>query len=264
MMQTVPTKNHAVGRKAVSFLNFIYPPILLIGLLLVIWQTMCTVNGVPMWMLAKPTDIASVFFQNTQELLPHIGVTYFNIIIGFLLSVIIGIGLAILISSFPTFGSAVTPIIVALCCVPVITLVPMLMLVFGLGSQVKIITIVIQAFPLVNMNAATAFLNVDPTKLELMKSLKASRVQQFRYCILKDALPGVFTGIKLAAIMSMLGGITAEMTGGSSGIGAKISYFMGFSKTPEALSCILYIVFLGVLLYGGVCLLEKLLVKGTK
>jgi len=140
----------------------------------------------------------------------------------------------------------------------------MLMLVFGLGSQVKIITIVIQAFPLVNMNAATAFLNVDPTKLELMKSLKASRVQQFRYCILKDALPGVFTGIKLAAIMSMLGGVTAEMTGGSSGIGARISYFMGFSKTPEALSCILYIVFLGVLLYGGVCLLEKLLVKGTK
>ena len=135
MMQTVPTKNHAVGRKAVSFLNFIYPPILLIGLLLVIWQSMCTINDVPMWMLAKPTDIASVFFQNTQELLPHIGVTYFNIIVGFLLSVIIGIGLAILISSFPTFGSAVTPIIVALCCVPVITLVPMLMLVFGLGSH---------------------------------------------------------------------------------------------------------------------------------
>ena len=82
MMQTVPTKNQAVGRKAVSFLNFIYPPILLIGLLLVIWQSMCTINDVPMWMLAKPTDIASVFFQNTQELLPHIGVTYFNIIVG--------------------------------------------------------------------------------------------------------------------------------------------------------------------------------------
>lgn len=263
-MSTIKNSKLSAGTKLVGFLNFIYPPVLLIGILLILWQTLCTQKEIPMWMLAKPTDIASVFAENTKELLPHIGVTYFNIIVGFLIAVAIGIGLAILISSFPLFGSAVTPIIVALCCVPMITLVPMLMLVFGLGSQVKIITIVIQAFPLVNMNAAAAFINVDPTKLELMKSLKATRVQQFRYCIMKDALPGVFTGIKLAAIMSMLGGVTAEMTGGNTGIGARISYFMGFSKTPEALSCIIYIIFLGVFLYGGVCLLEKILVKGTK
>lgn len=263
-MNVERTKKVTSASKIVNVLNFVYPPIVLIGLLLILWEVLCIQNDIPTWKLAKPSDIVSVFAKNTQEILPQIGITYLNIFIGFILAVVIGIFLAILISSFPLFASAVTPIIVTLCCIPIITLVPMLMLVFGLGSDVKIITIVIQAFPLVNMNAATAFMNVDPNKLELMKSLKATRIQQFRHCILKDALPGVFTGIKLAAIMSMLGGVTAEMTGGNTGIGAKISYYIGFSKTPEALSCIIYIIFLGVILYGGVCILEKIFIKGKR
>ena len=76
-----------------------------------------------------------------------------------------------MISSFSVLGNALTPLIVALCCVPMITLVPTLMLASGTGNNVKILTIVIQAFPIINMNATTAFLNVDPTRMELMQSL---------------------------------------------------------------------------------------------
>lgn len=247
--------------RAVSTINKIYPPALLIAALLVVWQTVCTSTGIPIWMLAKPTDIASTFVENTQDILPHIGLTYSNILIGFALAVVIGVAIAVLVSSFPRFGAAVTPLIVALCCIPMITLVPTLMLVLGLGRSVKLITIVIQAFPIVTINATTAFLNVDPNKLELMKSLKATKWQRFCHCMLRDALPGIFTGIKLASIMSMIGGITAEMTGGNTGLGNRISYYVGFSKTPEALSCILYIIVLGGLLYGVISLLEKRFVK---
>lgn len=247
--------------RVVNIINLIYPPVLLIAVLLIVWQTICIGKGIPIWMLAKPTDIASTFLENTQDILPHIGLTYSNILIGFVLAVVIGLAIAMLVSSFPRFGAAVTPLIVAMCCIPMITLVPTLMLVLGLGRSVKLITIVIQAFPIVTINATTAFLNVDPNKLELMKSLKATKWQRFRYCIMHDALPGIFTGIKLASIMSMIGGITAEMTGGNTGLGNRISYYIGFSKTPEALSCILYIVVLGGLLYGIIALLEKRFVK---
>ncbi|MFV0527309.1 MAG: ABC transporter permease [Lachnospiraceae bacterium] len=259
-MNTQTQKN---WNKAAGVVQMIYPPVLLIGALLVLWQLLCTIKEIPVWMLAKPTDIAAIFLENTKEMLPHIGLTYSNILIGLLLAILIGFFLAILIASSKTLGSAITPFIVAMCCIPMITLVPMLMLVFGVGRSVKIITIVIQAFPLMNMNAVTAFINVDPTKMELMKSLKATRFQQFRYCILQDSLPGLFTGIKLASIMSMLAGVTAEMTGGNTGLGSRISYLIGFSKTPQALSSLIYIIILGIVLYGGISLLEKKFVKNT-
>lgn len=246
----------------IQIVNTMYPPILLIILIILFWETSCIANNIPTWQLAKPTDIGRAFVENFVEIIPYLKSTYFNIIVGFVLAVVLGVVLAILISSFSVLGNALTPLIVALCCVPMITLVPTLMLALGTGNNVKILTIVIQAFPIINMNATTAFLNVDPTRMELMQSLKASRIQKFRYCILQDALPGVFTGIKLGCIMAVLGGVSAEIIGGNTGLGNRISYYIGFSKTAQALSCVLYIVFIGALLYALITLLEKRLVKG--
>jgi NitT/TauT family transport system permease protein len=244
-----------------NLLGTVIPPISLIAALILVWQYTCTKNNIPIWLLAKPTDISKALSKSFSLILPNLWVTYTNILIGFVISVIIGLVLAILIASFKTLGSALTPLIVAMCCIPMVTLVPMLMLIFGLGNNVKIITIVIQAFPLVNMNAVVAFMNTDPTRLELMQSLKANKFQQFRFCILPDSLSGIFTGIKLASIMSMIAGVSAEMTGGNTGLGNRISYFIQFSKTAEAMSCVIYIAILGILLYGGISLLENKMIK---
>ena len=245
--------------RALDALNAIYPPVIFIALLLVLWQVGVAQANIPVWMLAKPSDIAAKFATNTQAILPYIATTYATIVIGFLIAVVLGVAIAILNVAFPRFGAAITPLMVTMCCIPMITLVPTLMLSLGLGQNVKLIVIVVQSFPIVTMNATTALLNVDPAKIELMKALKASKVQLFRHCMLRAALPGIFTGIKLASIMSMIGGITAEMTGGNTGLGSRISFFMGFSKTPEALSCVIYIVILGAFLYGTASLIEHLL-----
>lgn len=247
--------------KTVSVINLVLPPAVLIMALFGLWQFLCVEYDIHAWLLAKPTDIAGVFVSGFQGMLSHLLVTYTNILIGFALAVLVGLVMAIMISSSRLVGSALTPIIVALCCIPMVTLVPMLMLVFGLGRDVKIITIVIQAFPLVNMNAAVAFMNVEPTRLELMQSLKASRCQQFRYCILPSSLPGIFTGVKLASIMAMIAGVSAEMAGGNTGLGNRISYLIQYSRTAEAMACIIYIAILGIVLYGGISLLERRLVK---
>lgn len=254
-------KKSSSVRRGIGIINMLYPPVLLLAVLIIFWELVCRAKNIPTWLLAKPTEIASVFVSNSSEVLPYLQTTYCNILIGFLLSIIIGVGLAMLFSSFQIVGAAVTPVMVAVCCIPMITLVPTLMLAFGTGSNVKILTIVIQAFPIINMNATVAFLNVDKTRLELMDSLKATRLQKFKYCIFQDALPGIFTGVKLGCIMSVLGGISAEIAGGNTGLGNRISYYVGLSKTAQALSCVLYIIFLGSLMYALISLLEKCLVK---
>ncbi|MDR0875471.1 MAG: ABC transporter permease [Clostridiales Family XIII bacterium] len=251
-------ENYALKNKPIMrLLSTGLPPVVLIIILLAVWQIACIAGNIPKWMLARPTDVGVALTADFKELLPDILSTYINIIVGFLLAVAIGLVIAVLISSFSLLSAALTPLIIALCCIPMVTLVPMMMLVLGTGPDVKIIAIIIQAFPLVNLNSVVAFINVNPERLELMKSLKANKVQTFTQCIFPDGIHGVFTGIRLASIMAMVTGVASEIVGGKAGLGSRIIYFINFSKTADAFSCIVYIAVLGILIYGIISIVER-------
>ena len=245
-----------------SVLSFVLPALVLLAALLGLWQQQCIARNIPTWMLAKPTEIFAALTSGFSETVPYLASTYSNILIGFVFSVLLGLILAILLTCCPLLAKAITPIMVVLCCVPMVTLVPLLLVMVGTGSAPKIIVIVLQSFAIVNMNACVGFANIDHTRLELMQSMKATRAQQFRYCILRDAMPSIFTGIKLASVLAMISGVSAEMSGGSGGLGNYISYLVGYSRMPEAFACILYVALLGLVLYGVVTLLEKRLTHG--
>lgn len=240
----------------------IIPPIVLLLLLIGVWEMYCRVNAVPVWKLPKPSDIGLAFASGIRETLPYLTSTYFNILAGFVLAVIIGLAVALILSNSRILSAALTPIIVVLCCVPMVTLVPLLLVTMGTGPAPKILTVVIQCFPIINMNACVGFANVDPTKIELMQSMKASKVQLYRYCMFRDAMPDIFTGIKLSSVLAMIAGVSAELCGGSGGLGNNISSLIGVNRTPEAFSCLIYVMILGMLLYGFVSWLEKKMTRG--
>ena len=248
--------------KTLNILSLFLPAVVFIVILLLFWQYQCVSKEIPTWKLAKPTDIAQALVTGFGETLPYLASTIVNIIVGFILAVIIGLALAVLLTSCPTLSAALTPIMIVLCCVPMVTLVPLLLVVMGTGPAPKIITVVVQCFALVNMNACVGFANVDRTKLELMQSMKATRYEVFRYCMFRDAMPSIFTGIKLASVLAMISGVSAEMSGGTGGLGNRISYLVGYSRTPEAFACIVYIAVFGLALYFAISLLERKLTKG--
>lgn len=252
-------------KKTSVFLNGIYsilPAVILIIIILAFWQIYCTGGNVPEWQLPSPKGILQACFLNFSESLPYLASTYFCIFIGFLLSIVVGIAFALILSNSRILAAALTPIIVVFCCVPMVTLVPLLLVSMGTGPAPKIITIVIQCFPIINMNASVGFANVDKTRLELMESLKATKFESYRYCIFRDALPSIFTGIRLASVLAMISGVTAELCGGSGGLGNQISSLLGLSKTSDAFGCLIYIIILGLVIYGIVSALEKRLTKG--
>lgn len=240
----------------------IIPPVFLLVLLLAIWQIYCQANEVPVWRLPKPTDIIAAFFSGFKENLPYLASTYFNIIVGFALAVVIGLSFALILSNSRILSMALTPIIVVFCCVPMVTLVPLLLVTMGTGPLPKILTVIIQCFPIINMNACVGFANVDRTRIELMQSMKASKVQMYRYCMFRDAMPDIFTGIKLSSVLAMIAGVSAEICGGSGGLGNNISSLIGLNRTPEAFGCLVYVIVLGMLLYGLIDALEKKMTKG--
>ena len=112
------------------------------------------------------------------------------------------------------------------------------------------------------MNACVGFANVDRTRIELMQSMKASKVQMYKYCMFRDAMPDIFTGIKLSSVLAMIAGVSAEICGGSGGLGNNISSLIGVNRTPEAFSCLIYVIVLGMVLYGVIGALEKKMTKG--
>jgi len=248
------------GRKVLDGLfGYVLPPVALLAALLTIWQI--SVSNLPGWQLPRPTDIFRSMRDDFPQIAPHLLITLKNVLIGFVLAVAIGLTVASIGYFNGAFGKAATPLINLACVIPLVTIVPLLMLWVGFGSAAKIIAVVIQSFPIVNLNAYTAFSNTDKLRLELMQSVRASKVQTLFRCLLPDASPGIFTGIKLSLVFSMTAEITSEIVGGSEGLGAQIIQYTMYMKMPQAFSCIFFVAVLGGVLYQCLNLLERQIVK---
>ena len=236
-------------------------PAIIFLLLLAVWQAAVVILNIPAWLLPKPTRIFLAMFRNFKEFLPHIIRSYSTIILGFLWATATGITLAAFLSNFKLLGVALTPYIIFLCTTPVITLVPLLLLFFGFGQWVMVFAVMLQAFPILNMNAGTGFDNVPILQLELMRSLRASRLQTFFHCTFPASLPSVFTGMKLSSIFSTTACISSEFSGGNKGLGANIIIYTQFMATDKAFACIFYVAAIGLFLYTAINVLESKVIK---
>lgn len=225
------------------------------------WEMIVHLAEIEAWLLPAPSKIFSSMALDFPEYWPHILMTLETILLGFVIAVPLGLLLASLISSSRLLSSALGPYIIFLVTTPLITLVPLLMLWMGFGMKVRVVTVIIQSFAVVNMNACTGFANVPVLRTELMQSLGASRMQAFFKVQLPSAAPDIFTGIRLAGIFATTACISAEYVGGSEGLGSRIIYYSQFLKSSQSFACIFYVMLLGVLLYCLTSLAQRLVIR---
>ncbi|MEF9970910.1 MAG: ABC transporter permease subunit, partial [Oscillospiraceae bacterium] len=192
----------------------IVAPLVAFALIFGLWEIIVRAMDIPKWLFPAPSDIFTSMVTNFPEYWPHILMTVQTVFIGFIIAVPIGILTAALITNFELVSAALSPYITFLVITPLITLVPLLMLWMGYGIKVRIVTVVIQAFAIVNMNACTGFLNVPTIRKELMQSLGANRIQTFFKVTLPTAATDVFTGMRLASIFATTACISADYVGG--------------------------------------------------
>ncbi len=226
-----------------------------------IWEALCHICHVQTWILPAPSLIFRSMIVNFGEYWPHILATAETIALGFLIAIPVGLLVASLVTNFKLLSDALSPYIIFLVTTPIITLVPLLQLALGYGMNVRVITVVIQSFAVVNMNACTGFLNVPVIRHELMQSLGANRLQAYRYVIFPSAATDIFTGISLAGIFSTTACISAEYIGGNEGLGSRIITYSRFLKSEQSFACIFYVMILGIILYCLVKLAQKLIVR---
>lgn len=242
-------------------LTSILAPLITFVLLFGIWEILCRVNETPKWFLPAPTDILKAMFVNFGEYWPHILVTLKVVMLGFFITIPVGLILATIVTASPLVSAALNPYVTFLVTTPMICLIPLLMLMLGYGLTLRITVVVIQSFAIINMNACTGFLNVPTIRKELMQSMGASRAKTYFKMSLPSAATDIFTGIQLAAIMATTGCISVEYNAGNTGLGSQIIKYSQYMKTTDSFACIFYVCIIGIILYALVTIAQKKIVS---
>ncbi len=239
----------------------IVAPVVTFLLVFGFWEVMCRVNEIPKWFLPAPTDIITAMVVNFGEYWPHILITLEVTLIGFFITIPVGLALATLITSSPLLSAALSPYITFLVTTPMICLIPLLMLMLGYGLTLRITVVVIQSFAIINMNACTGFLNVPTIRKELMQSMGASPSKTYFKMSLPSAATDIFTGIQLAAIMATTACISVEYNAGNTGLGSQIIKYSQYMKVTDSFACIFYVMIIGVFLYALVTFAQKKIIS---
>lgn len=235
----------------------IVAPVAVVLLFFAIWELALIWGNVPGWVIAKPTDIFKAFFDKfSSQIWPNAWVTLKTILIAFPIGSVLGIAVAGLLTNSVFIANAVTPYIIFLVCTPMMTLVPLLTILLGFGLEPRIIVVILQCFPIVNMNCCVGFLNVPLERRELMMSMKATRLQNFFKITIPSSIPNIFTGLRLGFIVCVTCCIAAEFAGGNSGLGAAIILHTQFIRLPLAFACIFAVAIIGITFYNLISLLE--------
>src|SRR5438105_1023349 len=207
------------ARRRERIMSFASP----LGLLL-IWEIAGRLGLIDVRFFPVPSSIIGMMIEMLMsgELIEHVLISLQRILLGFLLGGIPAIVLGIVMGISRPVRALVDPLIVATYPIPKSSILPFILLIFGLGEMSKVVMVAIGVFFPIAINSTAGVLQISPVYLDVGKSFKASRWDTFRTIALPGALPFVMTGVKLGAGLALILIAIAEMVGAKSGIGYMI------------------------------------------
>ncbi len=204
------------------------------------WELYCRTQGISDLLLPAPSQIVVALIQGFQSgiLLDGLRATFIEIVLGFLLSASVAFVLGTLISQIRVLEATLYPYVVAIQTMPKIAIAPLILVWVGFGIESKVIIAAMVSFFPMLVNNIAGFKSTPPQKIELMRSLSASRWKIFRYLQLPEALPYVFAGLNIGIVLSVLGAIVGEFVGSKEGLGyliIQMNYSMDIAGVFSAL-----------------------------
>lgn len=191
------------------------------------------------------------------EIFKALSVSLQALVIGFLLSLIIGVPLGLLMGRYRRIDAFLDIYMTALLTVPMISFIPFLVIAFGLGLHSRVWIVFLFAFVIIAINTAAGVRNVDPTLTEMAKSFGAKESELFAKVILPAALPMIMAGIRLGMGRAVLGMVTSEMILAVVGFGAMLMTFGASFNSPALFATILTIVLLAIALLALIQFLDR-------
>lgn len=233
-----------------------YPAIVLI-LFLIFWEFMVRQANIPHYILPAPSRILNTVAVQQALLLHHTLVTLEEIIVGFILAFILGVGLALLMFHFPVLEKSFFPIVIGSQTIPVFAIAPLLVLWFGYGLSSKVVMAALIVFFPIVVNTLDGLKGADPDEVNLLRILRANRWQILWKVRVPSALPFVFSGCKIGISVSTIGAIIGEWVGSKEGLGYLMLHANAQLQISLIFASLLYLTFVGVGLFYLVVLMER-------
>ena len=223
-----------------------WSPLVLLGAIVVLWQLACSGLDIPEFIFPSPLKIAQALVEFTGPIATAAWQTFWVTMVGFGLSIVVGVLLGFLVGSTRLAHAAVFPLLVGFNAVPKAAIVPILVVWFGIGLGPGILTAFLISFFPITVNMATGLATLEPELEDVLRVLGAKRRDVLLKVGLPRSLPYFYASLKVSITLAFVGTVLAEMTAGDSGIG----YLMQSAGSQQRLA----LAFAGLVVIGAMAM----------
>jgi NitT/TauT family transport system permease protein len=226
---------------------------------LIVWQLYVTIFKVPSYLLPGPAELFQSMIKlfTTGGVMKHISVTMEEILVGTAIGIVIGLVLGYIMAKIRFIERLVMPFVIIVQTAPKISLAPLFILWMGLGIESKAaLVILVVSFPIM-INEVSAIRSIEVDVYNLMKILKASRLQVFFHIELPYSVEMLLSGIKLALTQAMTGAVIGEMIGAKAGLGYLLTLGSETYDIKMILNAVILLSVIGLALYLVSELIER-------
>jgi NitT/TauT family transport system permease protein/putative hydroxymethylpyrimidine transport system permease protein len=232
-------------------------PLAVLVALLAVWELVVRAGIVDALLLPAPSHVARSLWEDRSLLAPDLATTTWEVVVGLLASLVLGVALAIAMHLVPWVDRSLRPLVVGSQAVPIPVVAPVIVLILGFGLAPKILIIALICFFPVTIAIADGLRDGDPDARKLLRALHATRWQRLRFLDAPSALPSAFTGMKVAAAIAVIGAVLAEWSGSDAGLGHLLITANGQLETARAFAATALLMAEAVALYVLFAWLER-------
>lgn len=240
----------SLGMRFASLLAFL-------GVLLV-WETGCRLFKVPVFVLPAPSAVLGAVGEiGVARWLEHLMATLGVALAGYAVAIVLAFVLAVAITGSRLLSRILLPWLIVIQSTPIIAVAPIIVVTLGAGNLPRVvITTLIAFFPLV-IGIATGLAAVPPEMLELSRSLRAPRSREYLQVRMPFAVPYIFSALKVAITLAVIGAVVAEFVAAERGLGYLILFTTSTFKIPTAFAALALLVGSSLSLYGLIVWLQR-------
>ena len=228
--------------------------------IIVFWYIICLLFELPSFILPSPDLVAIALFNNFSEILNHSLITLLEILLSLFFGIVLGSFFAVLISLSKRLKRWVMPLLLASQSIPVFALAPILVLWFGYGISSKVVIGTIIVFFPIASNFSDALNKIPKEYIHAGQTLGFSKLQIFNLIKLPNALPGLFSGIRVGACFAPIGAVVGEWIGGSHGLGSYMIYSNARLQIDNMFAALIILIIITISLYHFIDLILKKLI----
>ena len=232
-------------------------PTALLALLVGGWQALAKLGHVENYLLPAPSEVASALWRDRDLLAPDAWVTAREVLLGFAVALVAGVGIALALHLSSVLRRALYPLVVASQAVPIVVIAPILVIWFGFGIVPKLIVIALICFFPIVVNTLDGLRSVDREQVKMLRTLGASRLDLLRRLELPAALPYLFSGAKVAVAVAVIGAVFGELVGSDAGLGHAIQVGTAQLLTARVFAAVLILSLMAIGLFGLLALVER-------